>query len=90
MPPVESTAGLRRPGIPNSTAATRSQPRSTYSLELRETIDAAKSRQQWYREYLTEQEAQPLAFVGAYSTKNDPAAAAAERAPSHSVPLPNA
>ena len=29
MPPVESTAGLRRPGIPNCTAATRSQPRST-------------------------------------------------------------
>ena len=71
-PPTENLSRLpdfRTPG---------SQPCSTYSLELRETIDAAKSRQQWYLEYLTEQDAQPLAFVGAYSTKNDPAVAAAE------------
>ena len=70
-PPKEDVAQLpdfRTPG---------SHSRGAISLELRETIGAARARQQWYCDYLLEQDANPLGFVGSFTTRDDTMAAAA-------------
>lgn len=50
----------------------RGVQRTQLSLELRETLLAAERRQEWYREYLLEQDAEPLAFVGAAKLSDNP------------------
>ena len=42
------------------------------STALRDTINAAWRRQSWYRDYLIEQDAEPLTFVGSVSLNNQP------------------
>lgn len=42
------------------------------STALRDTINAAWRRQSWYRDYLIEQDAEPLTFVGSISLNNEP------------------
>ncbi|MEA1048989.1 XRE family transcriptional regulator [Lamprobacter modestohalophilus] len=46
------------------------------STALRDTINAAWRRQSWYRDYLIEQDAEPLTFVGSISLNNEPKAVA--------------
>ncbi|WFN33465.1 XRE family transcriptional regulator [Methanogenium sp. S4BF] len=42
------------------------------SPELLETIDDAKLKQEWYREYLIAEEFPPLGFIGKYDTNAEP------------------
>ena len=42
------------------------------SPELLETIDDAKRKQEWYREYLISEEYSPLDYIGKYDTDADP------------------
>lgn len=46
------------------------------STALRDTLNAAWRRQSWYRDYLIEQDAEPLTFVGSISLNNEPKRAA--------------
>lgn len=46
------------------------------STALRDTLNAAWRRQSWYRDYLIEQDAEPLTFVGSMSLDTEPTRAA--------------
>lgn len=50
----------------------RGVQRTELSLELRETLLAAERRQEWYREYLLEQDVEPLVFVGSAKLSDNP------------------
>lgn len=55
-----------------------SAPLRRPSPNLLETIYRAQHRQNWFRDYLVEEGAEPLAWVGSLQTSENPAAAAAK------------
>jgi len=68
---------IERPSIPDLRQVQDAEP---LSAEFYETLEDAVTKQEWFAEYLREQEAQPLSIVGKFSmnVRPTPAAVAAD------------
>lgn len=55
-----------------------SQPLDDISADLRDVVNDAKRKQEWFREYRLRQGARPLPFVGKFSARSRPSAIAAD------------
>lgn len=59
--------------LPDLRTVARAVERTVISSSLREAIYDAKLKQEWYREYLLNEGADPLTFVGSFNTESAPA-----------------
>lgn len=65
-----SEAPADEPALPDLRTV-GSHPADKPSVNLKETVQHAMQRQEWFAEYLQEQGAQPLSFVGRFNTNSN-------------------